>query len=103
MTEKVSCIKFLLDKLDGGLICHCDVFRHVKGMKPGTAEKRLRDWRHEFDLYYYDKPWPKGCGYQVDGFRWVFQRRFVKWLGRQVRAAEKKENQKMLDNGDLKG
>jgi len=92
MTEKILCVKYLLEKLDGGLICHCDVFRHVKGMKPGTAERRLREWRHDFDLYFYDKPWPKGCGYQVDGFTWVFRRRFVKWLGQQVRAAERKEN-----------
>ncbi|MBU2527701.1 MAG: hypothetical protein KKC03_13980 [Bacteroidetes bacterium] len=80
MTEKISCIRYLLMKLDGRLECHCDFFRHVTGMKPATAERRLREWRHEFDLYYYDKPWPKGCGYQIDGNFWVFRRTFVVWL-----------------------
>ena len=94
MTEKILCVKFLLEKLDGGLICHTGIFRTVPYMKPSTAERRLREWRHKFDLYFYDKPWPKGCGYQVDGYFWVFRRAFVKWLGQQVRAAEKKEVKK---------
>ena len=83
MTEKILCVKFLLSKLGGGLEAHCDVFRHVKGMKSATAERRLREWRQE-----YGDP----NGYQVDGYFWVFRRRFVDWLTKQVRAAERKEN-----------
>ena len=86
MTEKILCVKFLLSKLDGGLEIHCDCFRHVKGMKSATAERRLREWRLE-----YGDP----NGYQVDGYSWVFRRAFVKWLAKQVRAAEKKERQKV--------
>ena len=85
MTEKIACVKFLLSKLDGGLECHTGIFRTVPLMKPSTAERRIREWRQE-----YGDP----NGYQVDGYSWVFRRRFVDWLAKQVRAAEKKEVKK---------
>ena len=92
MTEKILAIEYLVEKLDGGLECHCDVFRYVgNGMKPATAERRLREWRELYSLQVFKGPALFKPGYTVIGHIWKFTRPFIAWLKQQVKAAYRLE------------
>ena len=104
MTEKVLAIQYLVAKLNGSSEIHCDIFRHIQGMKPATAERRLREWR---EYYHNNIPEWKACkdgicrafvgnieykpGYTVIGHIWKFTRPFIAWLKQQVKAAYRLE------------
>ena len=94
MTDAIRAIEFLLDNLAGGTKIHCDVFRHIYGMKSGTAERRLRDYR---DLYHDDdRPlvyYPSGYVAHRSAHMWTFTRPFLRFLAQQVTAAKKLERQ----------
>ena len=110
-TEAIVAIEYLLEKLDGGLECHCDVFRKVYGMKSETAERRLREWRGLYNAsmnFPAVKEWEKATGEKTlrqDWFRapgytahssahkWTFTRPFINFLKQQIRAAANLEKQ----------
>ena len=91
-TEAIVAIEYLLEKLDGGLECHCDIFRKIYGMKPGTAERRLREWREFYDnqILHFRAP---GYTAHRSAHKWTFTRPFIKFLQQQIKAAAKLEKQ----------
>ena len=102
MIEKYRAIEYLLEKLDGGLECHCDIFRKIYGMKPGTAERRLREWRDTYKWEEFRRITMSGhpgrlliTGYTAhrSAHKWTFTRPFLKFLKKQIKAAEKLEKQ----------
>jgi hypothetical protein len=95
MTEAIKAISYLLDKLAGGTEIHCDVFRHIYGMKPGTAERRLRDYRDMFAGQVFEGMTLYKPGYVAHRAKhiWTFTRPFLRFLAQQVAAAKKLERQ----------
>jgi len=91
-TEAIIAIEYLLEKLDDGLECHCDIFREIYGMKPGTAERRLREWReiHDNQILHFRAP---GYTAHRSAHKWVFTKSFIKFLKQQICAAAKLERQ----------
>ena len=101
-TEAIVAIEYLLEKLDGGLECHCDVFRKVYGMKSETAERRLREWRADYKdfvflslqkPFFFDAPFEPGYTAHSSAHKWTFTRPFINFLKQQIRAAANLEKQ----------
>lgn len=85
MTEGIKAITYLVNKLNGDLECHCDVFRFIDGMTPETARRRLSDYRYLYKICYIDE----GYIAHRTAHRWTFTRPFVSFLKRQIKAAQK--------------
>lgn len=95
MTEAIIAIEFLLQRLEGGTECHCNVFRTVPFMKPATAERRLREWRGLFAGQVFEGMALYKSGYTAhrSAHTWTFTRPFLAFLRQQVKAAYKLEKQ----------
>jgi len=93
--EKYRTIEYLLDKLAGGTECHCTIFRMIPGMSPDTARRRLNDWRLLFENQGYEVMvlYTQGWTCHKTAHIWSFTRPFLKFLQKQLRAAEKLEKQ----------
>ena len=130
MTEAIIAARYLLEKLNRETECHCDIFRHIYGMKPGTAERRLREWREAFNSTSHrvyaefmgktfsqekkSKRTGRAPGYIAhrSAHSWTFTRPFIAFLKQQIKAAYRAEKQpksdayqrfkEMKKNGELK-
>lgn len=76
-----------LPKRKGGITCHCDLFRSIGGMKPSTAERRLREIR--IDYFNAINEWvedrftehPRDYGYKTHrDHTWEFSVKFFRYL-----------------------
>ena len=92
-TEAIIAIEYLLEKLDGGLECHCTIFRMIPGMSPDTARRRLNDWRLLFEATVFEGMvlYTKGWTCNRKAHTWTFTRPFINFLKQQIKAAEKLE------------
>jgi len=95
MIEKYRTIEYLIEKLDGGLECHCTVFRMIPGMSPDTARRRLNDWRLLFACQVFEGMalYRPGWTCHKTAHIWSFTRPFINFLKQQLRAAKKLERQ----------
>ncbi len=94
MTQRIFAAKYLLEKLDGNLECHSDVYRLIPGMKSETASRRLREWKNEFEniLPYL---WAYICHYN---HFWTFSPSFINWLKKQTVGHKYVEEKHVLHN-----
>jgi len=93
--EKYRAIEYLFFKLQGGLECHCTVFKQIPGMMADTARRRLNDWRLLFEATVFEGMvlYTKGWTCHKTAHVWSFTRPFLRFLKQQLRAGEKLERQ----------